>query len=75
MNLTIHPVRPIEALSARPPAAPRAAPADEAPPPEATELTATPEARIRHLFRRLSRAGLVHPLQHLVLRYRAGELV
>lgn len=30
-------------------------------------------ARVQHLFRVLTRFGLVHPLQHLILRYRAGE--
>jgi hypothetical protein len=29
--------------------------------------------RVQHLFRVLTRLGLVHPLQHLILRYRAGE--
>ena len=28
--------------------------------------------RVPHLFRRTTRAGLVHPLLHLVLRYREG---
>jgi hypothetical protein len=36
-------------------------------------LTAASMARLQHLFRTLTRAGLVHPLQHLMLRYRAGE--
>lgn len=29
--------------------------------------------RVQHLFRVMTRLGLVHPLQHLILRYRAGE--
>jgi hypothetical protein len=36
-------------------------------------LSAASQARLRHLFRTLTRAGLVHPLPHLMLRYRAGE--
>ncbi|NRF71821.1 hypothetical protein HLB44_33030 [Aquincola sp. S2] len=32
------------------------------------------ERRVRHLFRALTRAGLVHPLEHLILRYRSGVL-
>jgi hypothetical protein len=36
-------------------------------------LSAASQARLSHLFRTLTRAGLVHPLHHLMLRYRAGE--
>ncbi len=30
-------------------------------------------SRVQHLFRVMTRLGLVHPLQHLIQRYRAGE--
>jgi hypothetical protein len=36
-------------------------------------LSAASQARLRHLFRALTRVGRVHPLHHLMLRYRAGE--
>ena len=41
-----------------------AAPLAAAPP-------ATAEARIAHLFRAARREGRIHPLQHLIQRYRA----
>lgn len=37
------------------------------------QTDAQAQARLGHLFRTLTRAGLVHPLHHLMLRYRAGE--
>jgi hypothetical protein len=48
-------------------------PAPDSSPTAAGALGLAEEARLRHLFRGLTRAGLVHPLQHLMLRYRAGE--
>lgn len=48
--------------------APGAAPAE----PAAGRPDGSPR-RVRHLFRVMTRQGLVHPLQHLLQRYRAGE--
>jgi hypothetical protein len=31
------------------------------------------QARINHLFRAARRQGQIHPLQHLIERYRAGQ--
>jgi hypothetical protein len=41
------------------------------PAPAAT--TASSVQAVEHLFRYASRAGRVHPLQHLLQRYRAGD--
>lgn len=30
-------------------------------------------SRVQYLFRVMTRLGLVHPLQHLIQRYRAGD--
>jgi hypothetical protein len=42
--------------------------------PRAAAPQAGAERRVRHLFRAMTRAGLVHPLEHLLLRYRSGAL-
>jgi hypothetical protein len=42
-------------------------PAEDAPPP----LPEAEQARIEFLFRAERRHGLIHPLQHIVQRYRA----
>lgn len=43
----------------------------------ATTLAAAEPAaidqRVAHLFRLSTRRGLIHPLQHVLLRYRRGE--
>ena len=50
------------------------APAAPAPPPgPAPADAAARDARIAHIFRSSRRAGAIHPLQHLIQRYRAGE--
>lgn len=43
-----------------------------APPSGAAPQTEEP-SRVQYLFRVMTRLGLVHPLQHLIQRYRAGE--
>ena len=54
---------------------PQAPPRPQAPAalPAQTQVQTQVQARLGHLFRTLTRAGLVHPLHHLMLRYRAGE--
>ena len=39
----------------------------------AGSLNAAVADRLAHLFRLSSRCGRIHPLQHLLQRYRAGE--
>lgn len=45
------------------------------PTPPAATLAAAPDAaaRIAHLFRVARRGGSIHPLQHLIERYRAEQ--
>ena len=67
MNLSIEsapraPSRPVVPPAADP--APDLAPAGA--------LTRGAPQRVNHLFRMLTRAGMVHPLHHAVLQYRAG---
>jgi putative nucleotidyltransferase with HDIG domain len=64
MNLSIDPARLAPPRSAVPPAVDR---------PPAADLAPAAQQRVNHLFRTLTRAGLVHPLHHAVLQYRGGD--
>lgn len=63
MNLSIDPARVA-------PPRPAASAAEPAP---AGVLARAAQQRVNHLFRTLTRAGMVHPLHHAVLQYRGGD--
>jgi putative nucleotidyltransferase with HDIG domain len=63
MNLSIDPARVA-------PPRPAASAAEPAP---AGVLARAAQQRVNHLFRTLTRAGMVHPLHHAILQYRGGD--